>query len=70
MNRDNVRLIERAAMLQSAHVAETLAALFAEYAIFEDVPFEVVGDSEMEDFWTNTLRTLPDFSVTLTSVFA
>jgi steroid delta-isomerase-like uncharacterized protein len=72
MNQNNVRLIERVAMLQSAHDAEALAALFAEHAIFEDVPFETVvcGHLEMKEFWTKTWRALPDFSMTLTSAFA
>lgn len=72
MNRNNLRLIERAAKLQSGHDAEALASLFVEDGVFEDVPFDAVarGHSEMKLFWTKTWSALPDFSMTLTSAFA
>lgn len=72
MSMMNRRLIERAAIAQSAHMADALAALFADDSIFEDVPFASVarGHAEMIRFWTDTWAAMPDFSMTLTHVFA
>lgn len=67
-----VQIIEQAAALQSSHNADGLAALYLDHAIFEDVPFEAVarGHAEMKEFWTGTWAAMPDFTMTLTSVFA
>lgn len=72
MSAANIRLIERAAALQTAHDAEALAALFARDGVFEDVPFDAVakGHAEMIRFWTDTWAAMPDFTMTLTNMFA
>lgn len=72
MTQENVRLIEQAAALQSAHDADKLAALYLEDAVFEDIPFEAVarGHAEMKAFWRATWASMPDFTMKLVSTVA
>lgn len=72
MTQGNIRLIEQAFAFETTHEIDKILTLFAEDAVFEDVPMDIVarGHAEIRNLFETMFVSMPDFTMTAVSVMA